>query len=100
MDKSRPGQKLRLDACAGGTAVSEHYRANQWRTGREPQISGARVQEESGIGVAGALINYAFESQADLTVVGAPGHGFPLRHAGPAVRELLQSMVTPLLLAH
>jgi nucleotide-binding universal stress UspA family protein len=58
------------------------------------------VKEKQGIGAAEALMNYAFESQADLTVIGMPGHGFPLPHAGAAVRDLLRSMATPVLFAH
>ncbi len=57
------------------------------------------VEDEQGVGATDALLNYAFESQADLTVAGAHGHAFPLRHAGAAGRELLRSMVTPVLFA-
>jgi nucleotide-binding universal stress UspA family protein len=58
------------------------------------------VREKEGIGAAEALMNYAFESQADLTVVGLPDHGFPLPHAGGGVRDFLRSMAAPVLFAH
>jgi hypothetical protein len=58
------------------------------------------VRERDGIGATEALQNYAFECQADLTVVGARSSAFPLRHAGAEARELLRAMATPLLAAH
>jgi len=57
------------------------------------------VEDKEGIGATETLLNYAFESQADLTVVGAHAEAFPLRRAGAATRELLRSMVTPVLFA-
>lgn len=58
------------------------------------------VEDEDGIGAAGALLNHAFECQADLTVAGAPAQGFPLRHLSAGARELLRSTSTPVLFAH
>lgn len=57
------------------------------------------VEDAEGIGAGEALLNYAFETRADLTVVGAQGHAFPLRQAGAATRELLRSMSSPTLFA-
>ena len=57
------------------------------------------VQASEGIGPVEALWNYAFESQADLTVMGAGRHGFPLRHGATEAREILRALPTPLLLA-
>ena len=51
-----------------------------------------------GIGVAEALLNYTFESRADLAVAGVRPHEV-LRHGGFTVRDLVAAMTAPLLLA-
>ncbi len=56
------------------------------------------VQGVEGMSVADALLNYGFESKADLTVAGIH-HAVPLLHGGFTVRELLGAMMSPLLLA-
>lgn len=58
------------------------------------------VEDEDGIGAAGTLLNYAFESRADLTVIGAAAQGFPLRRLSAGAREVLRSTSTPVLLSH
>jgi nucleotide-binding universal stress UspA family protein len=56
------------------------------------------VEGLAGVGVAEALLNYAFESGADLVVAGVHHHE-AFRHGGFTVRELLGSMTAPVLLA-
>lgn len=56
------------------------------------------VQGDEKMGVAGALLNYAFEARADLTVTGVH-HAATFRHGGFTTRELLASMTAPVLLA-
>jgi len=57
------------------------------------------VADPQGIGLAGVLMNHAFDNQADLVVLGARAEGFPVKHLGEVAREYLRSMATPVLLA-
>jgi nucleotide-binding universal stress UspA family protein len=56
------------------------------------------VEEEAGIGAANQLFNRAFERQADLMVIGASPHAFPIHHARDTA-ELLRSSAIPVLVA-
>jgi nucleotide-binding universal stress UspA family protein len=58
------------------------------------------IQEEEGANLVGTLLNYSYEVQADLTVLGAQGERFPLRHAVGSTRDILRSMPTTLLMSH
>ncbi len=58
------------------------------------------VQAQDGASVAETLLNYSFDVQADLTVVGGYGERFPHSHTVGSTRDILRSMPTPLLLSH
>ncbi|MBI5068275.1 MAG: universal stress protein [Deltaproteobacteria bacterium] len=57
------------------------------------------MADPHGIGLAGVLMNHAFDTQADLVVLGARAEGFPVKHLGEVAREYLRSMATPVLFA-
>ncbi len=61
------------------------------------------MKDELGdeLGVVDALLNHAFDLRADLTVMGGyRQYGLPFLRRGRSTRELLVSMVTPILLSH
>ncbi len=59
-----------------------------------------KVQAEEGANVVDTLLNYSFDVQADLTVLGGHGGRFPLHHAAGSTRDILRSMPTPILISH
>lgn len=58
------------------------------------------VDVKEGETVLNAVLNHAFDVQADLTVMGGSGVTFPLPHALGTTKEVLRSMPTPVLLSH
>lgn len=56
-------------------------------------------QTKDGIGPVDSLLNYGFESGADLIVLGARVEGFPTRHLAATSRESLHAMVSPVLVS-